>query len=159
MNQRRRFRSIRTKFLLVGLAAVLLSGSVSFFLAAEQRRQLEQEARSSAVNMAKQTGFAMAPLIAFDSRDEMKKALDLLRTNADFAWARVSGENGAPLASVGDAAPIRRDGKPGQQLADSGAVLQVSTPIIDGGKRWGCLQLGISEDRGRREARRLWIIT
>ena len=94
MNQRRRFRSIRTKFLLVGLAAVLLSGSVSFFLAAEQRRQLEQAARTSAVNMARQTGFAMAPLIAFDSIDEMRKALDLLRANPDFAWARVSGETG-----------------------------------------------------------------
>jgi hypothetical protein len=62
MNQRRPLRSIRTKFLLVGLAAVLLSGSVSVFLAAEQRRQLEQQARSSAVDMAEQTGFAMAPL-------------------------------------------------------------------------------------------------
>ena len=94
-------RSIRTKFLLVGSAAVLLSGSVSFFLAAEQRRQLEDELRSSAVNLARQTEFVMAPLIAFDSRDEMKKALELLRTNPDFAWARVSDETGRrwfPLA-------------------------------------------------------------
>jgi PAS domain S-box-containing protein len=159
MNQRRPLRSIRTKFLLVGLAAVLLSGSVSFFLAAEQRRQLEQQARSSAVAMAEQTGFAMAPLIAFDSRDEMKKALELLRTNPDFAWARVSGETGAPLASVGGAAAIRCDGKSGQQLVDRGGILLVSTPIMDGGKRWGCLELGISEARGRRDARRLWTIT
>jgi two-component system sensor histidine kinase/response regulator len=151
--------SIRTKFLLVGLASVLLSGSVSVFLAAEQRRQLEQEARSSAVNMAKQTGFAMAPLIAFDSRDEMRKALELLRANPDFAWARVCGETGAPLASVGDAAPSRCDGKSGLELADSGGILLVSTQIMDGGKRWGRLQLGISEERGRRDARRLWIIT
>src|SRR5580704_736588 len=158
MNLRRPLHSIRTKFLLVGLAAVLLSGSVSVFLAAEQRRQLEQQARSSAVNMAEQTGFAMAPLIAFDSRDEMKKALELLRTNPDFAWARVSGETGKLLASVGDTAPARCDGKPGQELVDSGGLLLVSTPIMDGGKRWGCLQLGISEARGRRDARRLWTI-
>jgi len=159
MNQRRPLHSIRTKFLLVGLAAVLLSGSVSVFMAAEQRRQLEQQARSSAVNMARQTGFAMAPLIAFDSMDEMRKALELLRTNPDFAWARVSGESGEPLASVGDAASIRCDGKSGQELVDRGGILLVSTPILDGGKRWGCLQLGISEERGRRDARRLWIIT
>src|SRR5580704_1009550 len=133
MNQRRPLRSIRTKFLLVGLAAVLLSGSVSVFLAAEQRRQLEQQARSSAVDMAEQTGFAMAPLIAFDSRDEMKKVLNLMRTNPDFAWARVSGETGAPLVSVGDAAPARCDGKSAQELIDTGEILLVSTPIMDGG--------------------------
>src|SRR5580698_8825188 len=100
----RPLHSIRTKFLLVGLAAVLLSGSVSFFLAAEQRRQLEQQLRSSAVNMAKQTEFVMAPLIAFDSKEEMKKALELLHTNPDLTWAKVSDDTGTPLASVGPAA-------------------------------------------------------
>src|SRR5258708_2486217 len=119
------FRSIRTKFLLVGLASVFLCGSGSFFLAAEQRRQLEQQRRSSAVNVADQAGFVMAPLIAFDSRDEMKKALELLRANPDFAWARVSDETGAPLESVGVAAPIRCDGLSGQQLVDSGGLLLV----------------------------------
>jgi PAS domain S-box-containing protein len=151
--------SIRTKFLLVGLAAVLLSGSVSAFLAAEQRRQLELQLRSSAVNIANQTKFVMAPLIAFDSRDEMKKALDLLRTNPDFAYATVFGETGAPLASVGSAATIRCDGKTGQQVVDGGGLLRVSTPIVDGGTRWGCLQLGISEARSQRDAKRLWTIT
>jgi signal transduction histidine kinase/CheY-like chemotaxis protein/HAMP domain-containing protein len=152
-------RSIRTKFLLVGLSAVVLCGSVSFFLAAEQRRQLEQQLRSSAIDLARQTEFAMAPLVAFESRDEMKKALELLRANPDFAWARVSSETGALLASVGNAASIPCDGKSGQQLVDSGGLLLVSTPIVDSGKTWGCLQLGISEERGRRAARRLWAIT
>src|ERR1700722_13611128 len=117
MTLRRPLRSIRTKFLVVGLAAVVLCGSVSFFLAAEQRRQLEQQLRSSAVNMAKVTGFEMGPLIAFESRDQMKQALELLRTNPDFAWARVSDETGAPLVSVGSADPVWCDGKSGQQLA------------------------------------------
>src|ERR1700722_5105851 len=93
-------RSIRTKFLLVGFAAVLLSGSASFFLAAEQRRQLEEQLRSSAANIARQTEFVMAPLIAFESTDEMGKALGLLRTNPDFSYAGVFGENGTLLASV-----------------------------------------------------------
>ena len=72
-------RSIRTKFLLVGFAAVLVSGSVSIFQAANQRRLLQDELHSSAINLARQTEFVMAPLVAFDSRDEMKKALELLR--------------------------------------------------------------------------------
>jgi PAS domain S-box-containing protein len=151
--------SIRTKFLLVGLAAVLLSGSVSFFLAAEQRRQLERQLRSSAVNIANQTKFVMVPLIAFDSRVEMKKALELLRTNPDFAYAGVFDANGTALASVGSAAPIRCDGKSGQQLVDGGGLLRVSTPIVDGGTTWGCFQLGISEERSQRDAKRLWTIT
>jgi PAS domain S-box-containing protein len=144
---------------LVGLAAVLLTGSVSFFLAAEQRRQLEQQERLSAVNMANQTKFVMVPLIAFDSRDEMKKALELLRTNPDFAYASVFGETGTPLASVGSAAAIRCEARSGQQLVDAGGLLIVSTPIVDGGRTWGCLQLGISEARSHRDAKRLWTIT
>jgi PAS domain S-box-containing protein len=153
------FRSIRTKFLLVGLAAVLLSGSVSFFLAAQQRRQLEQQLRSSAVNMANQAGFVMGPLVAFDSKDEMKQALELLRTNPDFAWATVLGETGTPLASVGNATPVPCDSKSGQRVEDSGGLLRVSTPIVDSGKTWGCLQLGVSEERSQRDATRLWTIT
>jgi PAS domain S-box-containing protein len=151
--------SIRAKFLLVGLAAVLLSGSTSFFLATQQRRQLEDQLRSSTVNLAKQTQFVMAPLIAFESRDEMKKPLELLRTNPDFSWAIVSDETGAPLVSVGDAPEIRCDGKGGQQLSDRDGVLHVSTPITDGGKTWGCLQMGISEERSQHDAKKLWAIT
>jgi PAS domain S-box-containing protein len=152
-------RSIRTKFLLVGFAAVLLSGSVSYFVAIEQRLQLEDQLRSNAINLARQTEFVMAPLIAFDSRDEMRKALELLRTNPDFAWATVSDETGALLVSIGTAPLIRCDGKTGQQLAESGGILRVSTPITDGGKTWGCLQLGISQERSRHDAKRLWTIT
>jgi PAS domain S-box-containing protein len=159
MIYRRVFRSIRIKFLVVGLAAVLVSGSVSFFLAAEQRRQLEQQLRSSAANIATQTEFVMAPLIAFDSKDEMQKALELLRTNPDFAYARIFSETGAPLASVGNAEKIRCDGTSTQHIVDRGGLLQVSTPIMDGGKTWGCLQLGLTEKRSRRDANRLWAIT
>jgi PAS domain S-box-containing protein len=151
--------SIRTKFLLVGLAAVMLSASVTFFLAAEQRRQLEQQLRASVVNMANQTRFMMAPLIAFDSKEEMQKALDLLRTNPDFAYATVFGLTGAPVASVGRAATARCDSRSGQQIVDGGGILRVSTPIVDGGTTWGCLQLGISEARSERDAKRLWTIT
>jgi PAS domain S-box-containing protein len=153
------FHSIRTKFLLVGLAAVLLSGCVSFFLAAEQRRQVEQQLRSSAANTASQTVFVMAPLIAFDSRDEMVRALGLLRTNPDFAYARVFDETGTPLASVGAPAPIPCDGRFGQRIVDDRGLLLVSTPIMDGGKTWGCLQLGVSKQRSQRDAKVLWTIT
>ena len=63
------------------------------------------------------------------------------------------------MVSVGAAPLIRCDGKSGEQLSDSGGVLRVSTPIVDGGKIWGCLQLGISEERSRHDAKRLWTIT
>ena len=158
MNVRSPFRSIRTKFLTVGLAAVLLSGSVSLFLAAEEHQRFAQQLRSNAINIAKQTAFVVAPLIAFDSRDEMKKALELLRTNSDFAYAKVTAKSGAPIASLGDtpSAPCEVNG--GLQVVDRGRFIQVTTPIMDGGETWGCLQLGISEERTERDASRLWAI-
>jgi PAS domain S-box-containing protein len=158
MNVRSPFRSIRTKFLTVGLAAVLLSGSVSLFLAAEEHQRFAQQLRSNAINIAKQTAFVVAPLIAFDSRDEMKKALELLRTNSDFAYAKVTAQSGAPIASLGDipSAPCEVNG--GLQVVGRGRFIQVTTPIMDGGETWGCLQLGISEERTERDASRLWAI-
>ena len=160
MNFHRPLRSIRTKFLIVGLAAVVLCGSLSLFLAAEQRRQLEQQLQSSALNIAKQTSFVMGPLIAFDSRDQMKQALELLRTNPDFVWATVYDEQGMPLASVGNG-PLsdKCDGKFEPQLVDRNGILHVATEIVDSGKTWGCLQLGVSEARSQRNAKRLWAIT
>src|SRR5579872_3986735 len=159
MTGHRPIGSIRNRFLLVGLAAVLFSGTVSFGLAVEQRIQSEQQLVSSAVNIAKQTGFVMAPLIAFDSREEMKKALELMRTNPDFAYARVSGETGAELASAGGAVATPCDGKAGLQVVDSGGLLRVSAPIMDGGQTWGCLQLGLSEERSQRDQNRLLLRT
>ena len=78
-----------------------------------------------------------------------------MRTNPDFAWARVSDENGAPLTAVGSAEPVRCDGKSGQQFADSGRLLQVSTPIVDSGKTSGMSSIGgfpKSAARTRRQA-------
>src|ERR1700733_9598541 len=124
-------RSIRTKFLLAGLAAVLFSGSVSYFLAARQGRTLEQGLQSSALSASTQTAFLMAPLIAFDSRDEMNKALAMVRANPDFASSAVFGESGERLASAGSAPTNRCDSRAGQRVFHGDGVLLVSTPIVD----------------------------
>src|ERR1700733_14735957 len=97
-------RSIRTKFLMVGLAAVCLSGSVNLIMATIERRRSKDELRAHATSVAKQTAFVSAPLVEFDSRAEIGKALELLHgEDPDFAYARVCDEVGVPLASVGPA--------------------------------------------------------
>src|SRR5574341_531915 len=98
---RRRFRSVRTKFLLGCLVAIVASGIViyaSFSSAAE--KQSEQSMRARAVGLAENTAFLTAPLIAFESRNEMTKALKLLAADPDFAYALISDETGRPLASI-----------------------------------------------------------
>src|ERR1700691_6001656 len=96
------FRSIRTKFLVVGLASVLLAGSVNLILATIEQRRSKEQLRAHALNIAQQAAFVSAPLVAFDSREEIARALKLLRAgDPDFAYAIVCDEGGAQLASVG----------------------------------------------------------
>jgi PAS domain S-box-containing protein len=152
------FRSIRTKFLVVGLAAVLLSGSVSLFLAFAEHREFQKQLEANAVSVATQTAFVMGPLIAFDSRNEMKKALDLLRANPDFAYARVSDENDSPLALLGSVPLEPCRGITGPQVVDKARAVHVTTPIVDAGKTWGCLQIGLSKERTEREVTKIWMI-
>src|ERR1700730_13230527 len=149
-------RSIRTKFLVVGLTAALVSGAASLFLAAEAQSQFRSQLQLNTINMAQQTAFVTAPLVAFDSRSELKKALELLQINPDFAYARVSDEKGAPLVSVGNVIPSECVPGQGLQISESGGLLQASTPIQDGGKTWGCLELGISRRRTEQNAAQMW---
>ena len=146
-------RSIRRKFLVVGLTAALVTGGASLFLASEAQSRLRSQLVQNTVNIAQQTVFVAAPLVAFDSRVELRKALELLKINPDFAYARISDEKGAPLVSVGDVVPGGCVSGQGLQISESVGLLQVSTPIQDGGKIWGCLELGISRqstEAGRR---------
>jgi PAS domain S-box-containing protein len=151
------FRSIRTRFLVAGLAAVLLSGGLGVFLAATAQRQIHRQLRANAASIAQQTAFVMAPLVAFDSRNEINKALSLLQANPDFAYAQVSNEEGARLASVGKV-PSGSCGNGGPwQILEQGRLLNVRMPIVDGGKMWGCLQLGISRERAYHDAAQIWM--
>ena len=145
-----RVRSIRTKFLLVGLAAVVFSGLGNVVMSAIQRRRSEEELRNHTVSVAKQTAFVVAPLVEFESRDALAKALTLLRLDdPDFAYARVCDDRGATLGSAGPipSGPCPVVGRFGINSRPN--VLEILAPIIDGGRIWGVLQYAISESRQR----------
>src|SRR4029077_8237309 len=97
-----------------------------------------------------------APLVAFDSHVELKKALELLKINPDFAYARISDEKGTPLISVGEVVPAGCEPGQGLQISERPGLLQVSTPIQDGGKTWGCLELGISRQSTEQSVAQIW---
>jgi PAS domain S-box-containing protein len=149
-------RSIRTKFLVVGLTAALVTGGASLFLAAEAQSHFRSQLVQSTVNIAQQTAFVTAPLVAFESRVELKKALELLKINPDFAYARISDKKRAPLISVGEVVTGGCVSGQGLQVSESAGLLQVSTPIQDGGITWGCLELGISRQSTEQRAAQMW---
>src|ERR1700681_1210400 len=95
--------SIRTKFLVVGLAAVFAVGLSGFFETAGVQRLLRDESRAHVIDVAKQAAFIAGPLIAFDSQAELSRALELLRADPDFVYAQVTDNAGKPLATVGRA--------------------------------------------------------
>jgi PAS domain S-box-containing protein len=153
-----RFRSIRTKFLVVGSTAVLLAGSVNLILATIEQRRSKEQLRAHALNIARQAAFVSAPLVAFESRAEIGKALELLRAgDPDFAYAIVCDAGGAQLASVGEVpgGPCRMGGV---QITDHNRLLRIWMPIVDGGRTWGVLQLGISETRWENANSQTWAL-
>jgi two-component system sensor histidine kinase/response regulator len=147
---------------MVGLAAVCLSGSVNLIMATIERRRSKDELRTHAASVAKQTAFVSAPLVEFDSRAEIGKALELLRAeDPDFVYARVCDEVGAPLASVGQAPAGQASGGPCpvgavMETVDRGSLLYIQMPIVDGGRTWGVLQLGISAARRKKADAQTW---
>jgi PAS domain S-box-containing protein len=144
-------RSIRTKFVVVGLAAVLAVGLAGLFETAVVQRLLRDESRAHVLDIAKQAAFIAGPLIAFDSQSELGKALELLRAEPDFAYAQVTDNTGKPLATVGRAAtePCAAGGEP--RVSNHGGILHVSLSVVDSGVTWGCLQLGTSQDQTERD--------
>src|ERR1700686_2227903 len=143
--------SIRTKFLVVGLAAVFAVGLSGFIETAGVQRLLRDQSRAHLVGIAKQAAFIAGPLIAFDSQSELSKALELLRADPDFAYAQVTDNAGKPLATVGRAAsePCEAGGEP--RVSNHTGILHVSMPVVDSGVTWGCLQLGTAQDRTERD--------
>jgi two-component system sensor histidine kinase/response regulator len=144
-------RSIRAKFVVVGLAAVLAVGLAGIFATAGVQRLLRDQARAHVVDIARQAAFIAGPLIAFDSRSELSKALELLRADPDFAYAQVTDNAGQPLATVGPATsePCAAGGEP--RISNQIGILHVSMPVVDSGVTWGCLQLGTSQNRTERD--------
>jgi hypothetical protein len=85
MRLQRLSSSIRTKFLLVGLAAVFTVGLSGLVETAGVQRLLRDQARAHVVDIAKQAAFIAGPLIAFDSQSELRKALELFHADPYFA--------------------------------------------------------------------------
>jgi HAMP domain-containing protein len=143
--------SIRTKFLVVGLAAVCAVGLAGFFAIGSVQRLLREQSRVHVLDIAKQAAFIAGPLIAFESHSELRKALDLLRADPDFAYAQVTDTAGKSLATLGPVvtAPCAAGGQP--RISNLRGVMHISMPVVDGGVTWGCLQLGTSQDRTERD--------
>ena len=158
MSHRVLFRSIRTKVLVASVAVILVEIAAFLFLAAAAHRQSRQQLKANAIGIAKQAAFVTAPLVVFDSRTEMKKALELLQTNPDFAYAQVRDERGASMASLGKLSAEPCSAGADVEVSDRGGFFHVRAPIVDGGKTWGCLQLGISQKRTEQSAVWMWAI-
>jgi PAS domain S-box-containing protein len=147
--------SIRTKFLVVGLVAAFAVGLADLFETAGVQRMLRDQSRAHVIEIARQASFIAGPLIAFDSRSELRKALELLRADPDFAYAQVTDKSGEPLATVGpaDNEPCAVGGEP--RISNQRGILHISMPVVDSGVTWGCLQLGTSQDRTERDVDRM----
>ena len=138
-------RSMRAQFVLGSSIAILGSGILSFLLlSALVQKQLESALKANAVSLAENTAFVAAPLIAFESTAELKKVLSLLKTNRDFVYANVADEARRTVASINSGKMPRAKFPPTTEVANSGGLIHVSTPIIDNGKLWGYFNLGIS---------------
>ena len=126
-------------------------------LATIERRRSKDELRAHAASVARQTAFVSAPLVEFDSRAEIGKALELLRgEDPDFAYARVCDEVGVPLASVGPAPSVPCPVGVVIEIVDHRGLLHIQMPFVDGGRTWGALQLGISEARRKKADAQTW---
>ena len=155
MTLRNPFHSIRSWVFAFKSGGAIIGVAALCFLAATACRQFDDQLRTNAITTSVQTAFVAAPLLAFDSRVELRKALELLRTHPDFAYARVSDEKGAPVASLGSVSSLGCSGE-GMHLSEGAYFLQVSTPIVDGGKRWGCFELGFSRQFLRHQVIQIW---
>ncbi len=150
--------SIRARFLAVGLAACGVAIGASLFLAATSERKTMSNLEQSGIHLAERTAFATAPLIAFDSRIELAKALETLRGDRDFLFARIRNDAGEVLASTGAAAPGIRCSKDAPLVASQSPVaILVTAPIREGGQRWGCIELGISKKRSTTDTAQIWL--
>ena len=96
------FRSIRTKFILGALAAIAGSGIISYISFSRAAEQHSVESlQANAIGLAEGTAFMVAPLIAFESINEMNKILEGLTRNPDFSYALISDNNHKLIASNG----------------------------------------------------------
>ncbi len=137
--------------------ALVIEAAALGFLAHTADRQFADQLRSDAIATSAQTAFVAAPLVAFDSRDELRKALELLRADPDFAYAEVSSKEGLFLATLGTVRTTGCSTGMGTRVTEDKNFLHVRTPIVDGGTTWGCFELGVSKQRLRQQEIRIWM--
>jgi PAS domain S-box-containing protein len=152
-----RYRSIRTKLLVGGIAVVMLSGSVSLFLQTVWRRQVDAQVREGAIGIARQTAFVAGPLIAFGSQSELARSLEMLRANPDFVYAAVSDKTRV-LVRLGNVPSNACAADAGLQVVEHGDIVDIATPVVDGGETWGCLRIGLSRVRVLRLSSRMFYV-
>src|SRR5882757_6017123 len=129
--------SLRIKFVAGCSVAILGSALAAYFAfsyVAEQYALGAVKGRADA--LAKNTAFVAAPLIAFESSAELKKALDLLQADTDFFYAEIRDVEGRLLASSGESAS-----RPETYTAKAS--------VTDNGKIWGSVSLALSLARMR----------
>jgi signal transduction histidine kinase/DNA-binding response OmpR family regulator len=134
--------SLRAKFLFGCALAILgsaLSAYVGFSRVAEAYALAAVRGRANA--LAKSTAFVATPLIAFDSVNELQKALDGLRADPDLVEAKViAASSKSVLASL--RAPLYEQ-HPNTFVARASAT--------DNGKQWGEVQVSLSLQRMQSE--------
>ena len=89
----------------------------------------------------------IAPLIAFESVNEMNKILDGLTRNPDVVYAVICDQDHKSLATNGGDAPPHHDVVISTKAFVQDGLLHVVTPAVDSGEDWGYFHLGVSLDR------------
>jgi|SRR5579862_40092 len=139
------FNSIRVTFAAGSFIAILGSGTACYFLlSAVVQKEWLAALQANAVSLAENTAFVARPLVAFESTAEIKKVLTLLTANPDFAYASVTDQTHRSIAAIHPDRILPHQWTLKTQVTISGGVIHIATPIIDNGKLWGYLHLGIS---------------
>src|ERR1700674_41258 len=134
----RLFNSIRATFAAGSLIAILGSGAACYFLlSAVVQKESVAALRANAVSLAENTAFVAAPLVAFESTAEIKKVLNLLTANSDFAYASVTDQTHRSIAAINPDRILPHQCTLKTQATISGGLIHIATPIVDNGKLWG----------------------
>ncbi|MBL8212408.1 MAG: PAS domain S-box protein [Bryobacterales bacterium] len=148
--------SLRTRFLLAGLAAGAASILGSLFLAYQAETLLLDNLRLSSLQRAVRTAFLIAPLLEAHNHAEIARKLDLLQAEGDLVAGAVYDKAGRSLARTGDSND--RSCRSGTDFVSHEFVaeLHVEGPIGEAGQANGCLHLIVSKQRPLEMANRLW---
>jgi hypothetical protein len=110
-------------------------------------KQALQNITEVGVGLARNAAFSIAPMIAFDGGRDLGKTLKSLLVNPDIDYVVVWDENQKMLASRNPASPPPFGFGKDLQTHVAGGDVHVKLGVVDGGKVWGYLQIGLSLQR------------